>query len=227
MPRKSYQQYCGIAASLDRLGDRWTLLILRELVLGDQRFTDLRNALPGLAPNLLAERLRNLEDDGLVSRHELPAPAARTVYAPTAYGLRVAPVLRALARFGLPFLDDPVDGAVKPRMAVRGALEALFDPVGAAGRDLRLRFDLDGEEIWLRINAGRLVPADRSGDPDLTFEGSAAALVDFCRGSADLGSLEPRLRVVGSRAAKKAFAEMFPAPAETPRASEAIAAHAS
>jgi len=225
--RKSYQQYCGIAASLDRIGDRWTLLILRELLLGDQRFTDLRGALPGLAPNLLAERLRNLEDDGLVEKRELPAPAARTVYAPTAEGLRVAPILRALAGFGLPFLDDPVEGAVKPRMAVRGALEALFDPVAAAGRDLLLRFDLSGEQLWLQVGAGRLVPADHTGEPDLTFEGSAAALVDFCRGSEDLDSLSPRLRVAGTREAKRVFDEMFPAPAGSARARDAVAAKAS
>lgn len=216
MPRKSYQQYCGIATALDRVGDRWTLLILRELWLGEQRFTDLRRALPGIAPNLLAERLRGLENDGLVEQKELPAPAARTVYVLTADGLRIVPVLRTLARFGLPLLASPVEGTVKPRMAVHGTLEALFDPVGAAGRDLLLRFDLDGEELWLQVSAGTLVPADRSGTPDLTFVGSSAGLVEVCRGSADLAAVAPRLRVRGPRAAKKAFAEMFPVASPMP-----------
>ena len=210
MPKKSYHQYCGIATALDRVGDRWTLLILRELWLGDRRFTDLRRALPGIAPNLLAERLRDLEGDRLVEQRELPAPAARTVYVLTPEGLRIVPVLRALARFGLPSLTDPVEGAVQPRMAVHGTLGALFDPAAAAGRDLVLRFDLDGEEQWLQVTDGILVPADRSGTPDLTFVGSPAALVEVCRGTAGLSEVSPRLRVTGSLAAKKAFAAMFP-----------------
>jgi len=208
--KKSYQQYCGIATALDRVGDRWTLLILRELWLGDRRFTDLRRALPGIAPNLLAERLRDLERDDLVEQQELPAPAARTVYVLTSEGLRIVPVLRALARFGLPSLDDPIEGAVQPRMAVHGTLGALFDPAAAAGRDLVLRFELDGEEQWLQVRAGRLVPADRSSAPDLTVTGSPAALVEVCRGSAGIAEVAPRLRVAGRRAAKRAFAEMFP-----------------
>jgi len=211
MSNRSYQQYCGIATALDRVGDRWTLLILRELWLGECRFTDLRKALPGIAPNLLAERLRQLENDGLVEQRELPAPAARTVYALTADGLRVVPVLRALARFGLPFLDDPVEGRVQPRMAVHGTLSALFDPVAAAGRDLLLRFRLDGEELWLQVRAGQLVPAEAAGTPDLTFVGSPAGLVDVCRGSLELAAAAPRLRVDGAAEAKAAFAAMFPA----------------
>jgi DNA-binding HxlR family transcriptional regulator len=210
---KSYQQYCGIAAALDRVGDRWTLLILRELSFGEQRFTDLRAALPGIASNLLTERLRDLEHAGLVEQRDLPAPAARTVYALTRDGVRIRPVLKALALFGLPFLGDPVEGEVPPRTAVHGTLSALFDPAGAAGRDLLLRFDLDGEELWLQVRAGRLVRAERDSTPDLTFTGSAAALIEVCRGTADLADAAPRLLVDGTRAARKAFAEMFPASA--------------
>ncbi|MFC5731491.1 MULTISPECIES: winged helix-turn-helix transcriptional regulator [Nocardioides] len=209
MSNRSYQQYCAIAAALDRIGDRWTLLILRELWVGDSRFTDLRRTLPGIAPNLLAERLRQLEHDGLVEQRELPAPAARTVYALTDDGLRVAPVLRAVGRFGLPFLGDPVEGRVQPRMAVHAVLGALFDPLAAAGRDLLVRFDLDGEELWLKVRAGELVPAE-SGHADLTFVGSAAVLVDVARGGLELAAAAPRLRVQGGSRAKRAFAEMFP-----------------
>ena len=207
---KSYQQYCGIAAALDVVGDRWTLLILRELSFGDHRFTDLRAGLPGIASNLLADRLRDLEGTGLVEQRELPAPAARTVYTLTRSGTRVRPVLRALAQFGLPLLDDPVEGQVRPRTAVYGGLVALFDPAGAAGRDLLMRFDLDGEEFWLQVRAGKLARADRDADPDLTFTGSTAALIEVCRGTTDLDRATPRLTVKGSRAAKKMFAQMFP-----------------
>jgi DNA-binding HxlR family transcriptional regulator len=207
---KSYQQYCGIAAALDRVGDRWTLLILRELSFGQQRFTDLRAHLPGIASNLLTERLRDLEEHGLVAQRELPAPAARTVYVLTDDGRRIVPVLRALARFGLPFLADPADEQVRPRTAVYGGLGALFDAAAGAGVDLRIRLDLDGEELWLEVRAGEVVRADRTARPDLTVTGSASALMEYCRG-ASLGSLEPRLHVAGTRAAARTFRKIFPA----------------
>jgi DNA-binding HxlR family transcriptional regulator len=211
---KSYQQYCGVAAALDVVGDRWTLLILRELSFGQQRFTDLRAGLPGIATNLLAERLRALESAGLVEQRELPAPAARTVYALTAdQGRRVLPVLRALAQFGLPLLEDPREGEVRPRTAVYGGLAALLDPVAAAGRDLAMRFDLDGEELWLRIQDGKISRADRTAQPDLTFTGSAAALVEVCRGTSDLSTVEQRLHVTGDAEARRTFAELFRVPA--------------
>jgi DNA-binding HxlR family transcriptional regulator len=210
---KSYQQYCGIAAALDLVGDRWTLLILRELSFGEQRFTDLRANLPGIATNLLTERLRDLEEAGLVEQRELPAPAARTVYALTAgEGRRIVPVLRALARFGMPFLGAPEEGGVRPRTAVYGGLGALFEPVAAAGRDLVVRFDLDGEELWLQVSDGKLVRAERTGKPDLVVSGSAAALVELVRG-ADPESLSPRLQLTGTKAARAAFRDVFPAPA--------------
>lgn len=210
MANKSYEQYCGVAAALDRVGDRWTLLVLRELSFGEQRFTDLRAALPGIASNLLTDRLRDLEDDGLVEQRDLPAPAARSVYALTPGGRRIVPVLRELARFGMPFLGDPADVDVRPRHAVFGGVAALLDRAAARGSSLRIRFELDGQELWLEVRDGDIVRADRN-DPDLTITGSAAALVELYRG-ADPASLEPRLRIDGTRAAWKRFRTFFPAP---------------
>ncbi|MCX6397220.1 MAG: winged helix-turn-helix transcriptional regulator [Propionibacteriales bacterium] len=206
---KTYDQYCTIAAALDLVGDRWTLLILRELSFGEQRFTDLKAGLPGIASNLLTERLRGLEDSGLVEQHVLPAPAARSVYRLTREGVRIRPVLRAVAQFGLPYLEEPVDGQVRPRMVVFGGAGAMFDPVAAAGADLRLRFVLDGEEHWLEVRGGKLVRADTSAEPDLTFTGSAAAMFELVRGG-DLGSLAPRLVVEGAAAARRTFERCFP-----------------
>ena len=208
MSNKTYDQYCGIAAALDVVGDRWTLLILRELSFGHQRFTDLRSGLPGIASNLLSDRLRSLEEAGLVEQRELPAPAARMVYALTADGRRIHPVLRSLAAFGLPFLEAPVEGRVRPRMAVYGSLTALLDPTAAAGVDLRTHFDLDGETYWIELRDGRLVRADKTAEPDLTFTGTAAALIELCRG-ADLESLAPRLAATGSTKAIATFSRCF------------------
>jgi DNA-binding HxlR family transcriptional regulator len=206
---KTYDQYCGIAAALDRVGDRWTLLVLRELSFGECRFTDLRTRLPGIATNLLADRLRSLEEDGLVEQRELPAPAARTVYALTGEGRRVTPVLRALSGFGQAFLPDPVEGTVRPEMVVHGALAPRLDQRAWPEASLRVHFDLGGREQWLEVEGGRLVRPDTTAPPDLLVAGSAAALMELCRGSARLSDLGERLQVTGSRAARRTFAKVF------------------
>ena len=96
MTKRTFDQNCPIARSLDVVGERWTLLIVRELVLGPKRYTDLREALPGIWTNLLADRLRQLESAGVIARRELPPPAARTVYELTERGRQLEPVLLAL-----------------------------------------------------------------------------------------------------------------------------------
>src|SRR5918993_490090 len=123
---KSYAQNCPVALALDAIGDRWTLLILRELALGDQRFTDLRNALPGIAPNLLSSRLAELVDRGLVARAELPPPAARSVYRLSGRGEGVRPVLGALARFGVPDLPREPSEPMRPLRALLTLLSAYY-----------------------------------------------------------------------------------------------------
>ena len=187
------------------------LLVLRELSFGEQRFTDLKTALPGVATNLLTDRLRALERDGLVERRELPAPAARTVYRLTRAGTRIRPVLRAVAQFGMPYLAPPEEGGVRPRMAVYGGAGALFDPVAAVGVNLRVKFVLDDEEHWLEVHDGKLHRADTSRPPDLTITGSPGALFELARG-ADLDSLAGRLQIEGTKAHRQTFARCFPAP---------------
>ena len=111
MTARNYNQNCPIARGLDVLGERWTLLILREVLGGPRRYGDLRAELPGIATNLLADRLRELEEAGLIDRTELPPPAARTVYTLSAAGWRkVPPVIQAIATFGLDLLE-PGDSA--------------------------------------------------------------------------------------------------------------------
>jgi DNA-binding HxlR family transcriptional regulator len=184
-----YQQYCPIARALDVLGDRWTLLILRELTMaGDRRFTDLRRSLPGIAPGLLSERLRMLTEQGLVTTHELPPPAARTVYGVTARGREAVPVLRALARFGLPLLDPPADTAgglvVQPAMAVQAAVSAFYDPAAAVGLDQRYELQVDGQSFPLASRRGG--PGDSHDAADLTLRVGAATLVDIRQGRTTL-----------------------------------------
>src|ERR671931_2292807 len=110
MARHRYQQYCGLARTLDVAGDRWSLLIVRELTPGPRRFTDLLDGLPGVSRNLLTERLRGLERDGIVARRELPPPAARQVYALTDDGRDLAVAMAPLIAWGARRIGDRKPG---------------------------------------------------------------------------------------------------------------------
>jgi DNA-binding HxlR family transcriptional regulator len=107
---RSYGQYCSVAKALDVVGDRWTLLIVRELLIqGPSRYTDLRGALPGIATNMLAERLRELEAAGLVVREEAEPPIATTLFHLTDTGAELAPVLNALGAWGVRYMAQPAE----------------------------------------------------------------------------------------------------------------------
>ena len=185
MVHRSYDQYCPIAAALDVLGDRWTLLIMRELTMGERRFTDLRAALPGIAPNLLADRLRQLQADELVEQRELPPPAARTVYAATDAGREVVPVLRSLARFGAGRLDPPgADDEVLPHMAVYAMVSPYHVPE-APGERFHARLLVDGRTFDVLTDGPRLSLRRRPDEtPDTEIEISARDLVAARQGTA-------------------------------------------
>ncbi|CAM5462707.1 winged helix-turn-helix transcriptional regulator [Streptomyces griseorubiginosus] len=119
-PRRSYDQYCSAARALDVVGDRWTLLIVRELLAGPRRYTDLHADLPGVSTDVLASRLKDMERDGLTTRRRLPPPGAAYVYELTARGSELLPVLQALGAWGGPEL-----GERRPTDAVRAHWFAL------------------------------------------------------------------------------------------------------
>src|ERR1022692_3712680 len=133
MPRKrNYGDPCGVARALDLVGERWALLVVRELVLGPKRFTDLRAGLPNLSPDVLAQRLRELERTEVVRRRKLPPPAGSRVYELTEWGRELQPVVLALGRWGsrAPFPPSEAPLGVD---AIMLALQTLFDPSAAAG----------------------------------------------------------------------------------------------
>jgi DNA-binding HxlR family transcriptional regulator len=183
---RNYNQNCPIARGLDVLGERWTLLILRELVGGPRRYGDLRAELPGIATNLLAERLKELQDDGLVDRADLPAPIGRTVYTLSDAGWqRVLPVLQSIAWFGLDRLDPIDSGPVSPLNGFLAGILLGCDPVAAAGLDATYRVEIDGRRFEFAVTQGRLAGAH--GEPSVTLTASAADLV-----TARLGSTEAK-----------------------------------
>ncbi|OIV36371.1 transcriptional regulator, partial [Mangrovactinospora gilvigrisea] len=139
MPRRSYDQYCALSRALDVLGERWTLLIVRELLSGPRRYTDLHADLPGISTDVLAARLREAEADGLVARRRLTRPAAATVYELTERGRALLPVLGVLAEWGGPLLADRREtDAVRAHWSALPLLRRLL-PVGMPGTvDVRL-----------------------------------------------------------------------------------------
>jgi DNA-binding HxlR family transcriptional regulator len=203
------EQYCPIARSLDVLGDRWTLLILRELIISDQRFTDLREHLPGIAPTMLTQRLRTLSDQGLVTVKELPPPAVRSVYAATDRGRSVVPVLRALTRWGMPLLEEPdEDIVVRPWTAANAAVAAFFDETAAIGIDERYLLRVGGEEY--RLSSVRGGGEDRD-EIDLTLESAADVWIDIRQGRTTLRNAikSGRIKKSGTPNALAHFAQVF------------------
>lgn len=184
--RRNYNQNCPIARGLDVLGERWTLLILRELVGGPRRYGDLRTELPGIATNLLAERLNELQDAGLVDRADLPAPVGRTVYTLSDLGWqRALPVLQSIAWFGVERMD-PIDGGrVTPLNGFLAGILLGFDRASAAGVEITCRAEIDRRRFEFAVTQCRLAGAHK--EPSVTMTASAADLV-----TARLGATEAK-----------------------------------
>jgi DNA-binding HxlR family transcriptional regulator len=153
---RSYNQFCGVARALDLIGERWALLVVRELALGPKRFTDLRQGLPGVATNVLSLRLRQLARDGIVTRRQLPPPAPAQVYELTEHGRKLVPIMLALGRWGASTM-----GERSPDHSIRGewlalALQAFFDPAAAGDLRATIALELDGAPFMLRVEGGLL-----------------------------------------------------------------------
>jgi DNA-binding HxlR family transcriptional regulator len=174
MAPRSYGQFCPMAKALDVVGERWTLLLVRELLLGPRRFTDLLQALPGLGTSLLAERLRHLEAAGIIHRERLAPPAGATAYQLTELGRGLGPVVGALAGFGARLLDTPAPGEL-----VRAELGALYaagsaEPQALAGPRQTYQLHVDQEVVHIRAGGGaaqaRSGPAPEGADAVITTD---------------------------------------------------------
>jgi DNA-binding HxlR family transcriptional regulator len=171
---KSYHHYCSVARALDAVGDRWVLLIVRELLaLGPSRYSDLKRGLPGIASNLLAERLRTMEADGLVERRQAPPPVGSGIYQLTDRGRGLAGVLRELARWGVPSMESgPGDGdAVQPQWS---ALFAGLTRGESVGTEADLAIETGGASVRVVLHPdGFEIAREREAEPDVTMRGSA------------------------------------------------------
>jgi DNA-binding HxlR family transcriptional regulator len=211
--RRTYGDRCGIARALDVVGERWALLVVRELLLGPKRFTDLRAGLPGLSPDVLSQRLRELEQAGLVRRRKLAPPAGSRVYELTERGLAIEPILLELGRWGsqipLPEGDAPfsADSFVL-------ALRTLFDPAAAEGVDVTLELRLGEDGFRSHVADRRLDVARGSAEePDAVVESSPSALAAVLWHDRPLAEAlrTGDVEIEGSTPAVKRFLGVFPA----------------
>ncbi len=167
---RSYRQFCGIAKALDVVGERWTLLILRDLLLGPRRFSSLQAGLPGITPNLLTARLRALTDQGVIQRNAQPPPAGGHAYELTPGGRELEPALLALGRWGWRFMAQPARG---DRASLAWALIALKRRFVGAPRPLTIQIQTEECVYQYRLTAG--YPDVREGTPwiaDLAVAGA-------------------------------------------------------
>lgn len=185
MARRTYGQYCGIAHALDILGERWTLLIVRELLSGPKRYKDLLSLLNGIGTNLLAQRLKHLEEQGLATRTHLPPPASTDAYVLTDEGRTLEPILLDLARWGYPRLPAPNDEKDhRPGWSLL-ALQAGFISAPGADVDDVYEFRIDDVVYHARVQDDRLTTDQGpAGHPDCvlvtdgaTFQGLVAGTI--------------------------------------------------
>lgn len=189
---RSYDEYCSVAKALDLVGDRWTLLIVRELSLrGPSRYTDLRNGLPGVATNLLADRLRELESAGLVAREEAPPPVATTLFRLTERGAGLKPVLDELMRWGLPLMAEQQETDVVRSHWLAGAIEVMLGDRHPEGAPATLELRLGDEPITVAAREGEMkVTLGATSDPDAALAGPARPIMGLLLGHLDRAGAE-------------------------------------
>ncbi|MFJ8702729.1 winged helix-turn-helix transcriptional regulator [Streptomyces ardesiacus] len=213
-PRRSYDQYCSAARALDAVGDRWTLLIVRELLAGPRRYTDLHADLPGVSTDVLASRLRDMERDGLTTRRRLPPPGAVSVYELTARGRSLLPVLEALGTWGAGELGErrPTD-AVRAHWFALPLLRALRE-AGVTEGLVEVRLEEGDFQLYAGAGAegeGRPVYGDgpAPGEPDARLVLDAGTCAALGRGGTGLRDAvrDGRVVVTGDGAAAKALRE--------------------
>ena len=206
---RSYGQYCALAKALDVVGDRWTLLIVRELGLrGPSRYTDLRHGLPGIATNMLVDRLRDMEESGIVRREEAPPPIATTLFELTERGEELLPVLFALGRWGAPLMAEQGEDEFRSYW-LKYPLERLFVDASPDAEPVTVELRTGEEPLVVETIDGAIrVHAGTADHPDAVVSGDPEVVIGVLKGSVDLRTAKRQgLRVEGDA---KALARVKP-----------------
>ena len=211
MVNRTYGQYCGLARALEIVGERWALLVVRDLLVGPRRFSDLRRGLPRIPTNILSARLKELELAGVVRRRVLPRPAGSIVYELTAHGQGLEDIVLALGRWGAPCLGDPRAGEIVTADSLVMALRTTFQPHAAAG--VHLGFELRFADIVLhaRVADGTVTAGEGPlPAPDLVIT-TGPALRALLAGelSPATGLASGSVQISGDPALLTRFTELF------------------
>ena len=213
-PRRHYDDACGTAHALELIGERWALLVVRELMLGPQRFSDLRADLPGISANVLTQRLEGLEASGIVQRRRLPPPASSQVYELTPWGYDVEPIIQELGRWAA---RSPAHDPTLPISPVSLMLSfrTMLDPARAKGLNARIGFRFGAETFVACLAKGRLeIARGPLNAAEVIFAASPPVLAAAVYGGAPFAALEAdgALRIEGDRALAKRFVTLFVLP---------------
>ena len=198
---RTYNQYCAVAKALDVVGDRWTLLIVRELLLrGACRYTDLQHGLPGIATNLLGTRLKELEEHGLVHRRSAPPPVATTLYQLTDAGRELEAVLVALGRWGTRFMPEPTGEEVFRSHWLAFPVAEFLQDRDPDGPPATIEVRTGDEPALIELSGGKVsVHAGATPSPDLVLEGDGPSVLGVLSGMLSLADARRRgLRTEGS-----------------------------
>ena len=212
--RRSYEDACATAHGLDLVGERWALLVMRELMLGPRRFGDLRASLPGISANVLTQRLQGLEAAGILRRRKLPPPASVQVYELTEWGYESEPVFQTLGRWAA---RSPGHDPRLPLSAVSLFLSfrTMLDPARARGLNARIGFRIGAETYLATLAKGRIdIVRDDLDRADVIFAGTASAIAAAVYGGQPLAGLQKSktLIVEGDHRLAERFVTLFPLP---------------
>jgi DNA-binding HxlR family transcriptional regulator len=219
---RTYDDPCGVARALDLIGDRWALLVVRELLLGPKRFSELRRGLPGAGQSMLTHRLAELERAGVLRRRRLGPPASAQGYELTDRGLDLEPVLLALGRWGS---RTPTASSAELSVdALALAMRTTFDPVRAGDLRVRCELRLDGDRLAAEVRDGTFTLVRGAAEaPEVVLETTAATARALIFGGSPLPAAEDAglVTVQGDREAADRLLALFPrpAPAQAPRIS--------
>jgi DNA-binding HxlR family transcriptional regulator/putative sterol carrier protein len=216
--KRSYGEACRFAYALDLVGERWALLVVRELLLGPKRFTDLRAGLPHASPNILSERLRELEQAGVVHRRKLPPPAAAQVYELTEWGAELEPVVTKLGAWGARSPVPPEHLEIGPDSIVL-ALRSLFDATAAAEVEVTCELRLGEEAFRVGIHRGELeLGRGSAAAPSVAIETDPGTLAALLTGQLPLDDAlaSGSAGLEGSKKEARRFLRLFPMPEPCP-----------
>lgn len=215
LPRRLYDDACGMALALELVGERWVPLILRELMFGPRRFGEIKRGLTGISANVLTQRLESLEANGVLIRRKLPPPASVQVYELTPWGYESEAPLAALGRWAV---RSPLHD---PRLPLSGAslmmsFRTMIDPARAAGLDARIGFRIGPDPFAAHLHDGRIdVMRAVAENPDVAIASEDAALIAaVVYGGQPLTAMEQAgaIRIEGDRALAERFVSLFPLP---------------